>query len=531
MLSFMFLGGLPDPESDAGKCWLQFLKVSNQSYFSKVIFTVHPIRPTDKPTGFWKSYLSSTPEKGKIQLVNLTDKKTHLKTKWATRSLVDVTISMIKESYNKQNTIKKFILLEGKTCPLYNLQVLYDTLMKNRKSWMDPLNNSCKDILKEHPNLYCKKNICLKKKDCSYWSQWLILDAKHIKPLLLTKINKDDDTIDCNGTLINQVEVGNKKKNLNARIIEQSLFEMLDNNQKPCAFADELYFGLLLKRNRTRQEFVDIIQLRKSFKKTYNKIKDVHSIDIKDSRAFNTHEYSETDNSFIDPDTMSKDTRLINYNRKHIISANKSNVTYPFYMTSIKFNDREVKGVNTVSSIYTDWRYVNLNPFNIFRSYEHPELVLKTLVNSKSLSTTIKKLLDFSDETVSFESLKMNEIPYWSHPLEYNSLPLYKFINAYNMLEFFSQNSKNDYHLHALKAVYTDNILSNVKKIKYSETDGYKFITGVQNPNQLFGTHVNAETLNEARMRGSLFIRKCEDGSFIQYYADQMYTKHPKYVY
>ena len=539
-LSLMFLGGLPHVTSDSGKCWEQLMKRSDSSVFKDFVFVVHPIKPIDTLVGFWKDYLyTGKKETGKIKCIMVTQPKKHLKTKWATRSLVDVTITMIKESYNFANTIQKFVLLDSSTCPLYNLQVIRDTLIDTRKSWLDPLNNSCKNVLREHPNLYCDKTTCLKKKDCSFWSQWFIIDSRHIRPLLLTKIKKSTKEAECGGRAINQIKVTNKTKNLNARIVDSSLIEMLDNNQKPCTFADELYFGLFLKRNKTIKEFKNLIKTKSDFQNSYDEIKPLNVSDlvvgVDPSVNVNANTTSSQYAKFVLPENMEHD-EVVAY--ADMIRDDITEHKYPFYLPSVKFNDRDTK-TKTVASTYTDWRYFNLNPDNIFRSLEYEKYLAKDLLNV-SISDSLKIIRDIAKsngQQITFETLKMSHVPYWAHPMEYNSVTLQKFVNGYNLLELFGNLSNDDYQLQYIKSLYLQNIFDDIrpsditwKRQTISKTR-YKFITSIKHKTQLHGSRVTHDVLNSARMRGSLFIRKCGNGSFIHKFAKQLFDPSSKYIY
>jgi hypothetical protein len=65
----------------------------------------------------------------------------------------------------------------------------------------------------------------------------------------------------------------------------------------------------------------------------------------------------------------------------------------------------------------------------------------------------------------------------------------------------------------------------------YKKIGSGKYISSISDPENKIGLPVDASTLNDAKSRGSLFIRKCEDGSNIHSYADQLYEKHPNYIY
>jgi hypothetical protein len=538
-IAFMFLGGLPNPTEDSGKCWKKFIKNASPSYFKKIIFVVHPMNADDKPSGFWKNYLTfDLNSTSKIKTIYLNTLDTHLKTAWATRSLVDATILMIKTSYDKIPSIKKFVLLEGKTCPLYNLKIICDTLLKNNKNWIDPLNNSCKDefINNKHPNLYCPTKKCLSKKNCSFWSQWMVLDTKYIKNLLNTNVKKDDKPIICNsGSIIDQITVKDKSNKI-SKSIQRSLVQMLDIYNKPCQFADELYFGLMLKQGRTVKEFINIINTidKNMFITDYTRIKPLNN-NQKYIQAIDNIQSGNT--SFVNK-RFGGNTSSYKINhvpmQTHYTKNSEYTSSVPFYLSSISFNDNVLTDEYTLSPVYTDWRFFNTNPFNIFRSFRYKTLNINNLLTDNNFNT-INELLNLDAQSASFDSLNLNQLPYWSHPLEYNTIPLHQYINGYNILSYFSS-INNDGHLKYLLSLYKIAIKNIgfrfIEKIKIESFDSmYEFLITPSNSKILVGTFITNETLNTARMRGCLFIRKCEKGSNIHKYANQLYNKKTKYIY
>jgi len=500
----MFLGGLPNPDDDSGKCWKRFLELSDKKYFHETLVTVHPIKQASSITGFWEKYLKeSGPLTAKqLRCLQLKKEDDHLKTAWATRSLVDATILMIKKSYEKFPSLEKFILIDSKSCPLYNLSVLFETVTSNCDNWIDPLNNSCANY-KNNPLLYCKENICIKREDCSFWSQWVILDVKYLQSLLSTVIVKDATDIQCNNSTVNQIIVPDTN-DYDSKIINQSLLELLDPNDKPCNFADELYFGFYLKRGRTIEEFLNIIHKITSKKliKSYSAIKPI-----------------KTETIFIKPVLIEHYDHY--KNGVYLLDA-EINKKFPYYISHIKFNDKIVdNNLYTIPSIYTDWRYFNPNPLNVFRSFN-----LANFNITKFLETPPHKsiaLLSKLPNEMSFNSLGMNKIPYWAHPLEYNTTTMCSFVNAYNFFEYARIINPNDYYFNYLHKVYKNILVQN--NVTFSEKDPCEFaLLDEADLNIPIGSFVCKDTLNEARMRGCLFIRKCEGGSLIHHYADQLYT-------
>lgn len=191
---------------------------------------------------------------------------------------------------------------------------------------------------------------------------------------------------------------------------------------------------------------------------------------------------------------------------------------YPFYMSKIRFNDRVVsEDTFTIPSVYTDWRYFNPNPNNIFRSFYLDNFNIKDYLDGsiKHGLEMLKKL----DRGISFDGLSMNKIPYWAHPLEYNSTTLRALINAYNFFTRAKELNENDYQFAYLQLIYKIIISEHVTFDK----DGFVY----SGEKMVLGTIITGSTLNEARMRGCLFIRKCENGCEISEYARELYSLDP----
>ena len=526
-ICFLFLGGLPDPSIDPGMCWKEWMHGTDPKDRSKLVFAVHPIKKTDEVKGYWTDYLQimhsskTKRDTDKFPCVYLNENDNHLKTAWATRSLADATILMIKESYAMFPSIEKFILLEGKSCPLYPLKTIYKTITKDRKSWLDPMSNKCRGILDSHPFLYCEKQHCLKKKDCSVWSQWCILDTQHISSLLKTNLEVIQEPITCGTGTIQQIQVSESQPHPeDAMVVKQSLIEMLDADQKPCTIADELFFGLFLKRFRSKEDFISIIQTRDEFKQV----------------KYITDPQSHDKSSIVKSIRHSKKEYIDDSYLRKITIRQPSN--YNFYLPYIRFDDMRITDLFSVASIYTDWRNFNLNPHNVFRSLVIPnnKYDVKKLLNSKSIHQTIKRIQSIptpsSTNRFTFENLNMSQLAYWAHPLEYNTIPSHVFVNGYNLMVFLhNYKQEEEWRLEYLLELYQKHVLPSLSGIKYKKVGCCKYIVSVNDSSKLVGTPVDASILNDARSRGCLFIRKCEPGSNIHLYSKQLYSEHPDYIY
>ena len=58
---------------------------------------------------------------------------------------------------------------------------------------------------------------------------------------------------------------------------------------------------------------------------------------------------------------------------------------YPFFINPFRLNDRIIKPTHyTVPSTYTDWRYSNPDPMNVFRSFKYLDYTPSTLLRKRS---------------------------------------------------------------------------------------------------------------------------------------------------
>lgn len=578
----MFLGGLPDPVSDTGRAWKNWFMYAKQyhpEYFKKLMVIAHPISSTYKLSEHWKTIFGS-----RVLFYALTNENEHLKTAWATRSLVDVTILMIRKSYELSNTVQKFILLDGTTCPLYNLKVIYDTVTSNRLNWLDSplLYSNCKSIRenwnrRDLPALQCSSghpSDCFQEKDCSFWSQWCILDVKYFRDLLKANIVKDQILISCPTADINQITVQKSGKMKSAdKKIAATLGAFVDSfDKKPCVISDEMYFGMFLKRTRTISEFLDIVftvnvskLLIKYDEIKHVKLKYVRQINPMDTNGSGSGSGSSAYDNVRHHNIWLMDSLLFaqNVNNVSIHSndapyyrssgdANEKKLQlslqkYPFFINPFRINDRIVRpSTYTIPSTYTDWRYANPDPLNVFRSFQYNGLTISDLIerDPKALVTWLKSSNGYDQ---SFASLKMDVIPYWSHPMQYNTRSLKLFVNAYNIMEYFSKMG-SDSRLQELRDTYKNILKTYMTKKEISFYDSssrqtvliifeitvnnkFEFAAlkkGTAEP--IVGCPVTKDALNQARMRGALFLRKCENGSYIHAFSKQLFTT-PTYLY
>lgn len=550
-VSFMFLGGLPDLLSDAGRAWkncILYARDHHPEYLQKIMFVVHPISKEFKLSVGWKRVFGSS-----IRFYALTKPDEHLKTAWATRSLVDATILMIRKSFELSRFVQKFVLLDPTSCPLYNLKVLYNTVTSNRLNWLDsPLQNECEHLrvfrAKDHtaPSLRCTDDDpshCFRNRDCSFWSQWCILDVLYLRDIIKANIVKDEIAIDCpkSGAQVNQIVVKNQKTPAD-RSVSATLGALVDPvYQKPCVASDELYFGMYLKRNRTIRQFLDVVFVVKlsDLLTDYAEIKHVdlavRRLDMWQNPMIGSQRGSI---ELLDPATLKQHIR--DAQPHYQIKIKPSLKDLPFFINPIRFNDRSVRGRYTMPSTYVDWRYSNPDPMNVFRTFQYQEFGIGDLID-KDPSELIAMMRSWNGWNQSFDSLKMNWIPFWAHPMQYNARSIKMFVNAYNITEYFSKMG-TDEALKTLRNQYRgilDKYMTR-KELGYRETSVVKqFLLVIQVEKEFefavfrskklgarkkMGCPITSQVLNEARQRGSLFIRKCENGSYIHAFSAQLFA-------
>lgn len=616
-------------------------------YLQRIVIAVHPISTsdqlvseivgsesvqTDVPYGnYWKKFLGKS-----VEFVPLIDQSLHLRTAWATRSLVDASILMIREAQKVAGgSLWKFILVDKTTCPLYNLKVIYDSVTANRKNWFDsPLHNRCARLLAADnaydPALKCDRhspNACLRRTDCSFWSQWWVIDTRYYSEIFEANIEKVDDGGTFCGASDKVIDIVDAKGSSDPAndAISAALSAFTDGvNRKPCVASDELFFQMFLKRKYPDQDmdgFLDsmnmialdefvtneddmpsalrvsqiplrvmrvdpvllvgkakavgavgsapIMQQHFGWGKRAVKLEAVH-----DEPGWETFEFVDS------PEGAQED-----YHEQWKQKYGK----FPFYVNPIHILDKPVvTDVVPLCSTYTDWRFVNPNPFNIFRSFKHNGFVFVEKHADQTVNVTSYDPLYFVDSIMmgspvwgdpkpaTYESLSMSHIPHFSHPLEYNTNHLYAYISGYNLLEYFNESNAafdtSDGMLQGLQSMYEDLLKPYISSgevtkvsreyhfsVQSSEYEGSIFdvlersiflIYGglsVQKPKDKsifytfyvpvksemtyrLGIPVSADVLNQARMRGALFLRKCEAGSYIHAYSQQLFSAS-KYLY
>ena len=110
---FIFLGGLPT-EGDNFEHWKALIEDSKQNNenHDNMYFIVHPKALSDiSQYIYWQQILTSR--------FLVVDDDHHVKTSWATRSLIDAVLLAIQYA-NKSKMYKKYVLLSSTCAPVYS---------------------------------------------------------------------------------------------------------------------------------------------------------------------------------------------------------------------------------------------------------------------------------------------------------------------------------------------------------------------------------------------------------------------------
>ena len=251
---FMFLGGLPDiTDSHYNK----FFNTTNDSFF----IIVHPMKLDNyidnhiNTNDFYKKMYNN----GRLLVV---DNEHHVKTKWATFSLVSAVLLMIQYSLKeKGNIFKKFVLLSTNDKPLYNYKIIYNELNGDEKSWIyySGENQGYARYFLKKPYKY--QGGVFTTNDIVYVSQWMALDINHIEyfidmsePNYITYIKQGE--VNCGGIMIDKIVAKNKDSiysqylssfmgSYKDKMTFEELKNILDNGN--CIGTDEYFFGSIIR--------------------------------------------------------------------------------------------------------------------------------------------------------------------------------------------------------------------------------------------------------------------------------------------
>jgi hypothetical protein len=277
---FMFLGGLP-AYNDLH--YNEFYKTTDDTFY----IVVHPMELNKQfydninASEFYKKMLVD----GRLLIV---DNDHHVKTQWATFSLVAATLLMIQYALKTKGDIyKKFVLISSADIPIYNYKVIHKELNSDNKSWF---NWSEEGIRRSHIIMtYKYEGGMFNTDDISHVSQWMTLDTQHIK-YFIDKTKTDFVTykkvgdIKCNKIVGHIQAIDEKSIYANALLsfVGKSgkldfTYELLEQTIKNgfCISVDEAYFGAVLKHYLGNDNFLSNIK----------------NVKIAKLDSYNAHEY------------------------------------------------------------------------------------------------------------------------------------------------------------------------------------------------------------------------------------------------
>jgi len=553
---FMFLGGLPNENN---KLWEKFMKTTNPNNY---IMVTHPINLPYEIKGYWKNYTDN---------IIIVDDDHHVKTKWATRSLIDATLLMIQYSIIKYgNVFKKIILVDGTTMPLYNFNTIYKELNKNDKSWFSIAGDEYS--WDRHQKIYKNNGGIFDINDVAYGSQWFSLDNKHLKFFINLDgkktyyVNKD---IHNNKILLDDINHIKTDNTLFQKILDSYI--MSDDIKKYSTPADEWFFHCIVKHNIGDNIFDhfnygDITQLKIRSKYDYLNIKEdynnskclMENIFVSQNKTidgiwigdhFKINPYNKekkynffTENGSIftyDEDgilrkiTPEQKEKLCNNEIKSIKSIFNIEGGYMSMDNSClvgKKNGIVYKNNYLISSTYTDWAHLSILPDNILRGInkcinkfysseiydEIKDINFEKLIYSKDINNVLKlPEVNILEKNVISSDLTG---PGW-HPLEYYKLSIINLSNGYNLykkLKFIEKiEDKNIWKKTIIESLKYMEYILNSNNIRKDDKGYYIPEDNVDNNILKYGCEINNINLNNALKYGALFIRKVKSNDNI----------------
>jgi len=252
---FMFLGDMPFDNIHFDT----FFKTTDKTFY----IIVHPQKLDNYMDKINKNdFYKKLYEDGRLLIV---DSEHHVRTAWATFSLVSATLLMIQYAlFKKGNIFKKYVLLSSADQPLYNYQVIFNELNADSKSWIyysGEKDGYARNFLN---TIYTNQGGIFTPQDVNYVSQWMALDIQHI-PYFIDfttsdfKTYKKIENINCSGSIIDVIDAINKESKFNKYIYsfmgdllkneftKDELEKIIDNGF--CVAVDEYYFGAVIKYN------------------------------------------------------------------------------------------------------------------------------------------------------------------------------------------------------------------------------------------------------------------------------------------
>ena len=252
---FMFLGGFPTSNH-----WKKFFENADDSLYA----VIHPMNVEQT-----KKIINDIPIYKKMVTNNrlfIVDEKNHVRTAWATFSLIAATLFMIQDALSKHgNIFKKFVLLDSTNAPLYNYNVIKNTLCIDDKSWFYFSKDNHGYARNQFKKMYDFEGGIFTLNDNVYISQWFTIDQKHVGfyidldiPNFITYEKKENIKCDKLTDILKSISPKTEyQEYIIAHIGTQrdySYEEAKDIvNSGFCITADESFFGVIFKHNIKRK--------------------------------------------------------------------------------------------------------------------------------------------------------------------------------------------------------------------------------------------------------------------------------------
>lgn len=192
-ICFMLLGNPPANSTDVEKHWTSFISTITDN---TCVFINHPqfAHKKDELEKYVSNYNYLNTWINKIGISNTyicnSDDLTHIKTMWASVTIVYAELMLIQESIMRFGLCDKYILISSTCCPLYSYPTIYSAIMQDNLSWISIMTTKPYIDSLDINNFYNFTSDTLSKSSniFNYYmglkiSQWLLLDKSHVKYL------------------------------------------------------------------------------------------------------------------------------------------------------------------------------------------------------------------------------------------------------------------------------------------------------------------------------------------------------------
>lgn len=554
-LILCFLGGVPN-SSNIISHWTNVMKDLDENIKNNLYVIEHPI-------SFVKDYLS---DKDKISFYNLfkplnikiVPEENHLKTGWATASLIFAELMMFQILYSDpvfSGKNFKIILLSNTCCPIYSIKYIYNTVMSSNKSYF---RGQDREMFRK------PKFITTSHEDFYFFSQWMILDKRHLDYFFIDSSNKaitytkTGDNVVCNNNPITIIKSSNEA-------MQQYINDFTNQGTNYCNGVDEYFFALYVM-----QKIKDLKENHYDHIETITYAKGKCMLNDLITKKINGKTFYESLNEVFSS-TQTTTTYIDHFFRNELLKQQ-----WLYEINDSTFYVDMGKPINVIhsdnrfiSNTYTCWSQVSVDPKNILRNFkikkEHLNIKQSLIINTQEDKSKTYKWTNFNlqsflslnpleaynflvsadDELVNNKLEKLNDrvlpidfslntilIDPYAHPAEYNSWDLRSMINALILISylrptFTNPNMPKKDLIEFYKYIVTSYISIIENDFKVTQVEKTKtFFPIIENQeeasvklNKKYGSFISPSDIISARISGSLFIRKCFPDSKIENYS------------